>query len=323
MIQEAKPSKLYLVSDGPRNDSERVIILGHRKSIEEMIDWDVELTTIYLDENIGIDGIMDLTYKKVFEKEDRMIFLEEDIYPSFSFFVFCDELLERYKDDERIFLIGGMNSLGEYPNYSNEDPSYFFANGCSTWGMAIWKRTYSKFQKDFSILDNRYNDNIIREFLKIRGQFSTYQRVKFLKDYPQVSVLKGELFLMMFNQNLFFNSLAIIPSKNLILNLGNSEGAENSDTSIFLPKSMRFFEKMKLHELKFPLRHPEFMIADYYHLALQKKLYPPKNSLMRFIQKTERGLRILLFGGPRRFWNKFKKFVIRYWGITRKEKKYK
>ena len=50
----------------------------------------------------------------MFEKEDRGIVLEDDDVVSDSFFYFCEELLEKYKDDERINMICGMNHLGHY-----------------------------------------------------------------------------------------------------------------------------------------------------------------------------------------------------------------
>jgi hypothetical protein len=296
-----------------------MIILEHRKAIEGMIDWTVDVTKIYKDDNIGMDAIMDLTYERVFEHEDRMIFLEEDIYPSLSFFLFCEDLLEKYKDDERVYLIGGMNGLGEYPNYSTQNPSYFFVETCSTWGMAIWRRTYLKFQKDFSILKNEYYNHAIRRLMEKRKKFHDYQRVRFIIDNPDVSITKGELFLMGFNQNILYNSVSIVPSKNLVLNLGNSEGAEHSDAPRLLPKSMRGFEKMKLYDLEFPLIHPEYLIVDHYTQSLSKKT----NIIVRMVVKVERGLRILFFGGPKRFWVKLKKFTIRYWTIERKERKYK
>jgi hypothetical protein len=288
-----------------------------------MIDWNVELTKIYLDKNIGMDAISDLTFQKVFESEDRIIFLEEDIFPSLSFFRFCDELLEKYLNDERVFLIGGMNGLDEYPNYPTKNPSYFFVNTCSTWGMATWRRTYLKLQKDFSVLDNIYYDNAIKALMARRKKFHHYQKMRFLKDNPQATILRGELYFMGFNQNILHNSLSIIPSKNLILNLGNSEGAEHSDKSLLLPKTMRYLDLMTLHELEFPLIHPEFMIVDYYYSLLRSRLNPKGNIVIRVFIKISRGIRILVYGGPKRFWSKFKKFIIRYWTLERKLKKYK
>ena len=322
-IREAKPNKLYLVSDGPRNEAEKKVVIENRRTLELMVDWPTNLSKIYLDDNIGIDNIMELTFERVFEKEDRMIFLEEDIYPSQSFFGYCDELLEKYIDDERIFLIGGINWLGEYPNYSTKNPSYFFVNGCSTWGMATWRRTYLKIQKDLTILDNHYYDNAIKELMKIRNSLIDYKKVRLIKDSPETVFTKGELFLMGFNQNILFNSLAIVPQRNLILNLGNSEGAEHSDATKLLPHSMREFEKMILHELEFPLIHPDFLIVDHVYSKLYLNLNPPKNFLFNILIKFERALRILLFGGPGRFWIKFKKAISRYWNIDRKLKKYK
>ena len=45
----------------------------------------------------------------VFENVDRAIILEHDCLPSQDFFRFCEELLEKYKDDERFMHISGDN----------------------------------------------------------------------------------------------------------------------------------------------------------------------------------------------------------------------
>lgn len=50
-----------------------------------------------------------------------------------SFFPFCKELLEKYKNDERIHQICGMNNTGVSDHI---DDSYLFTNNGSIWGWA-------------------------------------------------------------------------------------------------------------------------------------------------------------------------------------------
>lgn len=47
----------------------------------------------------------------IWKHVNRCIFLEDDQIPSVTFFHFCSELLEKYKDDERIEMICGNNVL--------------------------------------------------------------------------------------------------------------------------------------------------------------------------------------------------------------------
>jgi hypothetical protein len=44
-----------------------------------------------------------------FDLVEQAIILEDDCIPSSSFFPFCEELLQKYRDDKRVGLIGGAN----------------------------------------------------------------------------------------------------------------------------------------------------------------------------------------------------------------------
>lgn len=55
VIREARPSKLFLVSDGPRinNEADRKLIEESR-TIVNNIDWECEVNRLYFDENQGM-----------------------------------------------------------------------------------------------------------------------------------------------------------------------------------------------------------------------------------------------------------------------------
>lgn len=319
-IRKAKPGKLFLISDGPRNNREHNLIIENRAQIDSMIDWDCLVTRLYLDTNHGMDETMRLTYELVFSSEDRMIFLEEDIFPSISFFHFCDELLEKYKYDESVFLISGMNFLEKYPS---DGPSYFFVDTTSVWGMAIWKRTYTSMQEDLSIMDDEYYSKTIRRLMIRRDRLGFYQHLMLKKSSPNKIKLDGEFWLMGFNQNILYNALNIVPQVNLVLNIGNSVDAEHSDPVILLPKRMRQLSEMKLFELDFPIVHPKFKIVDYEYRYLLNKKSPTFPRLNKISNKIERAVRILVFGGHRKFYNKLKFSISRYWNYSRQKNRFK
>jgi hypothetical protein len=318
-IKKLKPQVLYLVSDGPRNESEKHLVNLNRSLVSSLIDWECSVIKVYFDSNKGFDSVMDHTYEGVFKSYDRMIFLEEDILPTQSFFRYCEELLEFYKTDEQIFLITGMNFLENYPL---SGPSYFFSNGGSTWGMALWKRTYEKFQKNLDFLDNNYYHSIVRSRMKAAGKNSSYQHLMLKKNKPELIPYDGEFWLMGFNQNILFNSLAIVPSRNLVRNIGDSPLSENSDDPKLLPKKLRRVGELKSHDLTFPLIHPEFRIVDYFYSETLYKLNK-QDLLSSILIKLERGLRLLLFGNLRYFIKKLKGFFDRKLIYEREKNKFK
>lgn len=319
-IRKAKPKKLFLISDGPRNSFEKKLVEENRNQIDSLIDWNCSVVRLYCQKNQGMDQIMEMTYELVFSKYDRMIFLEEDLLPNQSFFYFCDELLEKYKDDESIYLISGINFLGKYPDVG---PSYFFVDSSSTWGMAIWKRTYATMQKDLSIMDNPYYSQVIRRLMMRRGRFGFYQHLMLKKFSPEKIRLDGEFWLMGFNQNILFNSLNIVPSVSLVKNIGDVSNSEHSDEIKFLPKRMRILSEIISYELEFPLVHPEYKIVDFEYTELKNLRYRPNGKLLSLIIKIERAIRILVFGGYKKFYFKLNLGLNRYWNYSRHKNKFK
>ncbi len=55
-----------------------------------------------------------------FEQVDRAIVLEDDCVPDPTFFPFCDEILERYVDDERVMHIAGQQLSGRSSFWKHE-----------------------------------------------------------------------------------------------------------------------------------------------------------------------------------------------------------
>ena len=108
-VKQARPSRLYLYQDGPRNEKDA---LGCQKcrEIAQNIDWECEIHKFYQETNLGCDPSEYIAQMWMFETEDMGIVLEDDDVPSQSFFLFCKELLEKYKDDSRIQMICGMNN---------------------------------------------------------------------------------------------------------------------------------------------------------------------------------------------------------------------
>lgn len=142
-IGTVKPSKLYLFSDIDNDSaSERYLkILKVRKIAKEMITWDATVSCRFNEKNEGPSWGVHNAISWAFETTDRLIVLEHDYIPSKSFFPYCEELLEKYFNDERIWIISGLNHFeGKYN--LNEEDSYFFSQYASIAGFATWKRCW-------------------------------------------------------------------------------------------------------------------------------------------------------------------------------------
>jgi len=108
-IKKAKPPRLYIAADGARKniDNEDKIVQDIRNYLISNIDWECEVKTLFREKNLGCKYAVSGAIDWFFENKEMGIILEDDCLPSQSFFWFCEELLNKYKDDKRIFLISG------------------------------------------------------------------------------------------------------------------------------------------------------------------------------------------------------------------------
>lgn len=163
-IKIAKPPRLYLASDGPRTTVE-----SDKKEIEEVrnwllnnIDWDCEVKTRFLEVNSGgcAYGVSSaVTW--FFENEEDGIILEDDCVPSQSFFRYCEELLDKYKNEKKVWHITGY---GYYPNEKAKE-TYYFSKIQHCWGWASWADRWKYFDLDLK----DYNSDSVK-FLSNRSE---------------------------------------------------------------------------------------------------------------------------------------------------------
>ncbi len=139
-IRSAKPSRLYVAADGPRadRDGERELCEKVRQ-IATAVDWPCELKTLFHKENLGCNSGPVKGISWLFENEEEGIILEDDIVPLPSFFLYCDELLERYRHNEKVGVVSGCNLISKH--FSPSD-SYFFSRYNHVWGWATWRRAW-------------------------------------------------------------------------------------------------------------------------------------------------------------------------------------
>lgn len=137
-IRKVKPKEIYVAADGPRpgNHMDVINCLKVRNFIEQSIDWDCEVKTLYREQNLGcgtaVQGALDWFFSEV----EMGIIIEDDIIPDLSFFEYCQILLHQYKDDNRVFSINGCSLAYENYNYDYGLTRYF-----NMWGWATWRRS--------------------------------------------------------------------------------------------------------------------------------------------------------------------------------------
>jgi hypothetical protein len=144
-VREVRPTRLYIAADGPRQN-----VAGEKERCEAaraaatLVDWPCGVQTLFRDKNLGCRVAVNSGLDWFFSKEEEGIILEDDCLPDRSFFGFADELLARYRTDDRVAMISGTNYLLDKLRI---DTSYCFSRYFSVWGWASWRRVWETHDK--------------------------------------------------------------------------------------------------------------------------------------------------------------------------------
>lgn len=139
-IRQARPSRLYVAADGARlhrqGEAEKV---ARVKAMINTVDWPCQVFTLYRDINLGCQIAPYEAISWFFQHETQGIILEDDCIPHQDFFLYCDELLDKYADDPRIWTITGDNFQN---GVKRGDAAYYFSVYHHSWGWATWRRAW-------------------------------------------------------------------------------------------------------------------------------------------------------------------------------------
>jgi hypothetical protein len=251
-IRQARPPMLLVAADGPRVDrigeAEKC---AETRSIIDRVDWPCEVLTNYSDINMGMKHREATAFSWVFEIVEEAILLEDDCLPHPTFFPYCEEMLRHYRYDQRIMTISGDNTpLGNSRNRQTQN-SYYFSIYPRTWGWATWRRAWQHYDIEMkqwpSIRDEKWLEDILRNSGEVKYWKSTFQ-----SGYDGFNTWDYQWVLCCWLRN----ALSIIPTNNLITNLGFDQHGTNT-TEINDPRSL-----VPTQAMQFPLQHPPFMIPD-------------------------------------------------------------
>lgn len=276
-IKKVKPTKLYLYQDGPRSELDMPGIQMCRDIVSQ-IDWDCEVHKFYQEKNVGCDPSEYIAQKWMFDKEDRGIVLEDDDVVSNSFFYFCEELLEKYKDDERINMICGMNHLG---HYNKPGTSYIFTKTGAITGWASWKRVVDTWDPSYSFVDDEYQKYCLKNILGkyYNRVFNTWKKQKESGKAHYEGILGSNMYLN--------NRLNIVPTCNMVKNIGlTNEATHTTSKYATLPRAIRCIFFAPIYEIDFPLKHPKSVTEDIGYQKLIYKIVAP-NAIVHFFRIIE------------------------------------
>jgi len=215
-IRKAKPAKLYIAADGPRKDKkgEKELCKQTRDLVLNSIDWECEVNTLFQKENLGCGLGVSAGISWFFEHEEQGIILEDDIVANLSFFKFCDELLEKYKNDKNVWTICGLNY--DKQGVSAFEESYSFIKTFHPWGWATWKDRW----QHFSLNVKKIKENILDWYKnKLVKEHFTEVLWRMQSDHPKIHIDSWAYPFILIS--LSHKALHVFPKKNMIKNIGH------------------------------------------------------------------------------------------------------
>lgn len=213
-LRTIKPPKVYVSADGPRDGvlTDQVRCAGARAKLS-LIDWPCEVFTNFHERNTGADFGPEKAINWFFENVEEGIILEDDCSAHRDFFRFAEELLARYRTNDKIMMISGNNFQN---GIQRGEGSYYYSKYPSTWGWASWKRAWKHYDTKISDYESFMKKNMLDTVCQ-----SNLEKKYWQKFFGKIKSGKLEhwdikwIFAIWNN-----NGLAVTPNVNLVKNIG-------------------------------------------------------------------------------------------------------
>lgn len=249
-IRKAKPPKLLVIADGPRpNHADDQDKCATTRAIIDSVDWECEVLRNYSSVNLGCGKRPATGITWVFQQVEEAIILEDDCVPHPTFFRFCEEMLQRYRTDQRVMNISGNNfQLGHNPTAY----SYYFSIYNHIWGWASWRRAWQMYDYEMKSWPQVASTSFI-ESLVPKKENAAYWRKAF--NLAAEDANKNFWDYQWVYACWINHGLSVTPSVNLVSNIGF--GPEATHTT----KASKILN-MSVVAMNFPIVHPPMMIRD-------------------------------------------------------------
>lgn len=248
-IARARPERLLVVADGPRVDRPgEPALCSAARAVVDAIDWPCRLQTNFSAVNLGCKQRIASGLDWVFSQADRAIILEDDCLPAPDFFAFCDELLERYRNDARVHMLRGSNFLGR----RRGTDSYYFSQFYNIWGWASWARAWAHYDVDMrrwpELRDSGWLEQrlVHPAMVRLVRHFFDETHAGRVDTWDYQWLLAGWL----------LDAVAAVPAMNLISNIGHGAGATHT------ANQHSHLAALARGRLERPLRHPRRVAAS-------------------------------------------------------------
>lgn len=248
-VRRARPRRLFLIADAARaGDVATATRCDEARAVAQAIDWECEVAAHFAAGHMGLKRRIESGLDWLFARVDRAILLEDDCVPHPSFFPFCEEMLERYRDEPRVMTVSGCDFRF---GLLDDDASYGFSRYPLIWGWATWARAWRHHDPAMSGLAEAIEDGTLERQLgdPLVARYWAFvldreRRIASTWDYAWLWSCWRQ------------GALSVHPHVNLVSNIGFDAGATHTRDS------RDALAGLPTEPMGFPLRHPPAVARD-------------------------------------------------------------
>lgn len=215
----AKESRLFVFSDGARNELEKQKVEEVRAFIKT-IEGFKSIEIIEAKQNLGLANSIIAGVTRLTETYGKVIVFEDDLVSSPYTIRYFNESLDKYENQEEVMHVGAYM----YP-LPQTLPQTFFYRAATSWGWATWKRAWNHFNPDI--------DDLMSKFDKVKkSAFSIEGTMNFWKQIEEFKSGKNNSWAIRWYASIFLKGgLTLNPSQSLINNIGHDGSGIHSGLS--------------------------------------------------------------------------------------------
>lgn len=282
-IRRAQPRKLLIVADGPRpHRPEDVELCRQTREVVSHVDWDCEVYADYSQANLGCRSRVVSGLNWAFTLVEEAIIFEDDCLPDDTFFPFCEELLDKYRDDLRIHAIAGSNLIA---SRFTPPESYYLCKLGSYWGWATWRSRWVEFDEHLQRWPALRESNALAEIFDRKKDVGHWTQI-FDTMYEGKGASATTWDYQWSFVGFFAHRTVLVPRVNLIKNIGFDADATHTmevDPRVVVP----------VMSIDFPLIHPplaatsieaEHLRSDLLYATLRSRVVMKFNRVLRHLR---------------------------------------
>lgn len=255
----AKDSDLIIYSDAAKKPEAAEGVREVREYIRSISGFR-SVSFVERDKNWGLANSIIDGVTAVVNEYGRIIVLEDDLETSPYFLSYMNDALAYHENTSEVMHVSGCR----YPVESFGTDDTFFLHVPLCWGWATWRRAWSTFEKNISIMD-RFDKNMVKHF-NFGNTYPYWQQLELNR-----SGVLNTWFVFWYANVFLRGGLSLFPSRSLVRNIGMDgsgvHSGKSADYEVELSKApvkiamiplveskdgyerhKRYFQKMKLME---------------------------------------------------------------------------